>query len=50
MVMMEQWEGIVLYLLDAGTDPSVRSVHGETLADKARDNGWRRVAARLAAR
>ncbi|TMJ20032.1 MAG: hypothetical protein E6G92_09840 [Alphaproteobacteria bacterium] len=50
MVMYQDWEDIVLYLLEAGTDPRIRSVHGETLADKARNNGWRRVSARLSAR
>jgi ankyrin repeat protein len=50
MVMYQDWEDIVLYLLDAGADPRIRSVHGETLADKARNNGWRRVSARLSVR
>jgi ankyrin repeat protein len=50
MAMYQDWEDIVLYLVDAGTDPRIRSVHGETLADQARNNGWRRVSARLSAR
>ena len=48
--MMTDWEPMVLYLLDAGADPRIRDIHGETLADAARANGWRRVLERLAGR
>lgn len=50
MVMCCGWEDIIIYLLDAGTDASVRSVHGETMADIARRSNLQRVLARLSAR
>jgi hypothetical protein len=50
MGMIREWEPLVLYLLDAGTDPSFRDIAGLTLAAQARANGWTRVLERLAGR
>lgn len=50
MVMIQEWEPLVLYLLDRGTDPNAMDIAGLSLADVARANGWRRVLERLAAR
>jgi hypothetical protein len=50
MGMMQESEPLVLYLLDRGADPHIRDIHGETLADAARANGWRLVLARLSGR
>ena len=47
MLLPADREDLALFYLDRGLDPTIRSEFDQTLADKARANGWRRVLARL---
>jgi hypothetical protein len=40
-------EDVALYFLEVGVDPSVKDGQGKTIVDRARENGWTRLLAKL---